>query len=29
MREVVDFDTTENGIMLHLEDGSGYYWERQ
>ena len=29
MRQVMDFDTTENGLQLYLSDGSGYYWERQ
>lgn len=28
MRQVVDFETSENGLYLYLEDGSGYYWER-
>lgn len=28
MRQVTDFNTTENGLQLHLEDGNGYYWER-
>ena len=26
MREVVDFEATETGIMLYTSDGSGYYW---
>ena len=29
MREVVNFEATETGLSLYLEDGSGYYWERQ
>lgn len=28
MREVVDFEATETGVMLYTNDGSGYYWER-
>lgn len=28
MRNVTDFETSENGLYLHLDDGSGYYWER-
>lgn len=28
MRQVTDFDTTENGLQLYLSDGNGYYWER-
>ena len=28
MRQVVDFETSENGLYLYLEDGNGYYWER-
>lgn len=28
MREVTGFSATDTGIMLYLEDGSGYYWER-
>lgn len=28
MDDVTDFEVTENGLMLHLDDGSGYYWER-
>ena len=28
MRQVTDFETSENGLYLYLEDGSGYYWER-
>lgn len=27
MRRVINFKVTENGLMLYLEDGSGYYWE--
>ena len=29
MRKVIDFDTTEKGLQIYLDDGSGYYWERQ
>ena len=28
MRQVVDFTTTEYGLQLYFDDGSGYYWER-
>ena len=28
MRQVTDFDATENGLQLYLSDGSGYYFER-
>ena len=28
MRQVTDFETSENGLYLYLEDGNGYYWER-
>lgn len=28
MRKVTDFTTTESGLQLYLEDGTGYYWER-
>lgn len=28
MRQVVDFEATETGLLLHTKDGSGYYWER-
>ena len=28
MREVVDFKATETGLMIYLENGDGYYWER-
>lgn len=28
MRNVVDFETSESGLYLYLNDGSGYYWER-
>lgn len=27
MRTVVDFSTTEYGLQLYFEDGTGYYWE--
>ena len=29
MRNVTDFETSESGLYLYLNDGSGYYWERQ
>ena len=29
MDTVTYFDITEYGLMLYLNDGSGYYWERQ
>lgn len=28
MRTVTDFTATENGLMLYLNNGYGYYWER-
>ena len=28
MRTVSNFETTENGLYLYLNDGNGYYWER-
>lgn len=28
MRSVVDFETDNNGLLLHFIDGSGYYFER-
>lgn len=28
METVTDFSTTETGLLLYTEDGSGYYWER-
>lgn len=28
MNTIVDFETTEYGLMLYTNDGSGYYWER-
>ena len=28
MRQVIDFEATENGLYLYMSDGSGYYWER-
>ena len=28
MNKVMDFETTENGLYLYLDNGSGYYWER-
>lgn len=29
MNTVVDFTATETGLYLYIEDGSGYYFERQ
>lgn len=28
MRKVVGFESSDNGLQLYFEDGSGYYWER-
>lgn len=28
MRQVANFEATENGLQLYFSDGSGYYWER-
>lgn len=28
MRQVVDFETSGDGLQLYCEDGSGYWWER-
>ena len=28
MNDVVDFEATDSGLMLHFSDGTGYYWER-
>ena len=28
MNDVVDFDATDAGLMLHMKDGTGYWWER-
>ena len=28
MNDVVDFEETDSGLMLHFSDGTGYYWER-
>ena len=28
MRQVVDIQSNENGLLITLEDGNGYYWER-
>lgn len=28
MNDVVDFEATDAGLMLHFSDGTGYYWER-
>lgn len=28
MRKVADYAATESGLMIYLDDGSGYYWER-
>lgn len=27
MDSVVSWDATESGLLLHTEDGNGYYWE--
>ena len=29
MEQVTDFKATENGLQLYLNDGTGYFWERQ
>ena len=28
MNDVVDFEATDAGLMLHFSDGTGYWWER-
>ena len=28
MNDVVDFEATDSGLMLHMKDGTGYYWEK-
>ena len=28
MNDVVNFEATESGLMLHFSDGTGYWWER-
>lgn len=28
MNEIIDFETSENGLIIYTSDGSGYYWER-
>ena len=28
MNDVVDFEATDSGLMLHMIDGTGYWWER-
>ena len=28
MQSVIDFDVSEDGLLLYFADGSGYYWER-
>ena len=28
MQKVIDYAATESGLMIYLDDGSGYYWER-
>ena len=28
MQEVTDFESSENGLYIYFEDGTGYYWER-
>lgn len=27
MRQVVDFEVSEEGLQLYFADGTGYYWE--
>lgn len=28
MNDVVDFEATDSGLMLHMKDGTGYWWEK-
>ena len=28
MRKVTDYNATDTGLYIYLEDGSGYYWKR-
>ena len=28
MSTVTDYQTTDTGLMLYTEDGTGWYWER-
>ena len=28
MRKITDFTATKSGLMIYLDDGNGYYWER-
>lgn len=28
MRQVTDYQSTDNGLQLYFADGTGYYWER-
>ena len=28
MRKVTNYNATDTGLYIYLEDGSGYYWER-
>ena len=28
MRKVTDYSSTDTGLYIYLEDGTGYYWER-
>ena len=28
MRHVIDFMSTNDGLMIYLDGGSGYYWEK-
>lgn len=28
MNQVVDYEATDSGLLLHTTDGNGYYWER-
>lgn len=28
MNDVVDFEATDSGLLLHFSDGTGYWWEK-